>query len=39
MMKVKRFEDTEKKENINIMMCPEERFVLNRIIRVNGRIR
>ena len=31
-------ESIEKYENINIMMCPADRLVANRIVRVKGRI-
>jgi hypothetical protein len=32
-------EETAKKENMYNIMCPEERLVLRRIIRVKGRMR
>ena len=32
-------EEIEKKENMYSMICPEERLVLRRIIKVNGRMR
>ena len=31
-------DNIEKYENINIMICPAEIFVANRIVRVKGRI-
>lgn len=37
-IKVKVNEEIEKNENIYIIMCPDERLVLSRTIRVNGRI-
>lgn len=37
-VKVNRLEETLKKENINIMIWPEDKFVLSRIIKVNGRM-
>lgn len=39
MIKVNVNEDKEKKENIYSMICPEERLVLRRIIKVKGRIK
>lgn len=37
-IKVKVKEEIEKNENMYIIICPEERLVLSRTIRVNGRI-